>query len=100
MGHDITRQKYKQFITKRARELDTRSVVKQGYGGTSKIDALGYFRRRSDSKTDIVQFDDWMCFDGNRNTVEQNYNFQIDFKEFFSKLSEVQQKVFNLRAKD
>ena len=95
---EITAQKYKHFVTKRSRELDFRSVVKKGYGGDSKIDALGFYQRRPDSETEVVTFNDFLLFQGKSNDVEKNYNFQLDFQKFFSKLNEIQQKVLKFRA--
>ena len=57
---EIKKQDYKCFVTQRAKEVDTRSICKKGYGGTSTIDPLSFFRRRLDVNTEIVEFDEWM----------------------------------------
>ena len=57
---EIKKQEYKCFITQRAKQVDQRSICKKGYGGTSTIDALSFYRRRPDVDTEIVEYDDWM----------------------------------------
>ena len=47
-GKEIKKQEYKCFITQRAKEVDQRSICKKGYGGTSTIDVLSFYRRRPD----------------------------------------------------
>ena len=59
-GKEIKKQEYKYFVTSRAKQVDVRSICKKGYGGTSSIDALSFYRRRPDVDTEIVEFDDWM----------------------------------------
>ena len=36
-GKEIKKQNYKCFVTQRAKEVDTRSFCKKGYGGTSTL---------------------------------------------------------------
>ena len=50
-GHNVKKQSYKCFVTQRAKEVDKRSFCKNGYGGTSQKDVLGYFLRRPDSRS-------------------------------------------------
>ena len=57
---EIKKQEYKCFITQRAKQVDQRSICKKGYGGTSTLDALSFYRRRPDVYTEIVEFDEWM----------------------------------------
>ena len=51
-GKEIKKQDYKCFVTQRAKEVDLRSICKQGYGGTSTIDVLSYFRKRNNVNTE------------------------------------------------
>lgn len=59
-GREIKKQNFKCFVTQRAKQLDIRSVVKCGYGGTSQKDVLGYFLRRPDSKIRVTGLQEWM----------------------------------------
>ena len=59
-GKEIKKQSYKCFVTQGAKEVDVRSYCKKGYGGTSTIDALSFYLRRSDIETQIMSFDEWM----------------------------------------
>jgi len=82
-GKEIKKQEYKCFVTQRAKEVDQRSICKKGYGGTSTIDALSFYRRRSDVDTAIVEFDDWMTFKPwNKESVEEQFSFNVDFKDW------------------
>ncbi len=82
-GKEIKKQEYKYFVTSRAKQVDVRSICKQGYGGTSSIDALGYYRRRPDSPTTVVEFDEWMSSNTwKKESVEDQISFQIDFKDW------------------
>jgi hypothetical protein len=87
-GKEIKKQEYKYFVTSRAKQVDVRSICKKGYGGTSSIDALSFYRRRPDVETEIVEFDDWMTSKPwSRETVENAISFQIDFKEWHGTLT-------------
>ena len=80
---EIKKQEYKCFITQRAKQVDQRSICKKGYGGTSTLDALSFYRRRPDQDTEIVEFDDWMTAKPwSRDAVENQISFQIDFKDW------------------
>jgi hypothetical protein len=87
-GREIKRQDYKCFITQRAKEVDVRSFCKKGYGGTSTIDALSFYRRRPDVETEIVEFDDWMTSKPwKKEDVENQFSFNVDFKDWQETLS-------------
>lgn len=95
-GRSIKKQDYKCFVTQRAKQVDLRSFCKKGYGGTSSIDPLGFYRRRPDSSTSVIEFDDWMTGSvRNKQLVEDNLVFGIDFKEWFSGLTNLQRKILN-----
>ena len=80
---EIKKQEYKCFITQRAKEVDQRSICKKGYGGTSILDVLSFYRRRPDVDTEIVEFDEWMTNKPwKREAVEEQISFQIDFKDW------------------
>lgn len=86
---EIKKQEYKCFITQRAKEVDKRSICKDGYGGTSTIDVLSFWRRRPDVDTHIVELDDeWMTYKPwKREAVEDQLSFNIDFKDWQNTLS-------------
>lgn len=80
---EIKKQEYKCFITQRAKEVDQRSFCKKGFGGTSTLDALSFYRRRPDVNTEIVEFDDWTTNKPwKKEVVEEQISFQIDFKDW------------------
>jgi len=80
---EIKKQEYKCFITQRAKQVDQRSICKKGYGGTSTLDALSFYRRRPDQDTEVVEFDEWMTAKPwSRDAVENQISFQIDFKDW------------------
>jgi len=84
---EIKKQTFKCFVTQRAKQVDQRSICKKGYGGTSTIDALSFYRRRPDVDTEIVEFDEWMTKTWNKQAVEEQISFQIDFKDWQKTLS-------------
>jgi len=87
-GKKIIKQEYKCFITQRVKQVDVRSICKKGYEGTSKIDALSFYRRRSDVDTQIVEFDEWMTAKPwKKKAVEEQLSFNIDFENWQQKLS-------------
>jgi DNA-directed RNA polymerase specialized sigma24 family protein len=68
--------------------VDVRSICKKGYGGTSTLDALSFYRRRPDQDTEIVEFDDWMSAKSwKKEEVEEHLSFNIDFKTWQNTLS-------------
>jgi len=92
-GKEIKKQEYKYFVTSRAKQVDVRSICKKGFGGTSSIDVLGYYRRRSDSPTPVVEFDEWMSSNTwKKESVEDQISFQIDFKDWQKTLTK-QEKI-------
>ena len=96
-GREIKKQDYKCFITQRAKQVDCRSVVKGGGGGTSTMDPLGFYRRRPDSLTPVVAFDDWMTASvRNKQLVDDTLAFNVDFKTFLSQLNNTQKKILDL----
>jgi hypothetical protein len=87
-GREIKRQDYKCFVTQRVKEVDVRSFCKKGYGGTSTIDALSFYRRRQDVETEIVEYDDWMTSKPwKKEAVEEQFSFNVDFKDWQKTLS-------------
>ena len=85
---EIKKQDYKCFVTQRAKEVDTRSICKKGYGGTSTIDPLSFFRRRPDVNTEIVEFDEWMTSKPwKKEAVEEQFSFNVDFKNWQATLT-------------
>ncbi len=85
---EIKKQEYKCFITQRAKQVDQRSICKKGYGGTSTLDALSFYRRRPDQNTEVVEFDEWMTSrPWSREAVEEQISFNIDFKDWQQTLS-------------
>jgi len=82
-GKEIKKQEYKCFITQRAKQVDIRSICKKGYGGTSTIDVLSFYRRRPDVNTEIVEYDEWMTSKPwNKESVEEQFSFNVDFKDW------------------
>ncbi len=57
-GRDIKKNDFKSFVTQRAKEVDMPSICKNGYGGTSQLDPLGFFLRRQDSKISVTELQD------------------------------------------
>ena len=86
-GKEIKKQEYKCFVTQRAKEVDQRSICKKGYGGTSTTDVLSFYRRRPDQPIEVVEFDDWMTRTWNQQTVEEQFSFNVDFKDWQQTLS-------------
>jgi len=96
-GRPIIKQDYKCFVTQRAKQIDCRSVVKGGGGGTSTMDPLGFYRRRPDSPTQVVQFDDWMTGSvRNKEIVDETLAFNIDFKTWIEQLTDLQRNILAL----
>ena len=88
LGREIKKQTFKCFVTQRAKQVDQRSICKKGYGGTSTIDALSFYRRRPDQDTEIVEYDEWMSAKTwKKEAVEERISFQIDFKDWQKTLS-------------
>jgi DNA-binding NarL/FixJ family response regulator len=52
-------------------------------GGTSTLDALSFYRRRSDVDTEVVEFDEWMTNKSCRkDALENQVSFNVDFPEW------------------
>ncbi len=95
-GKEVKKQDYKCFITQRAKEVDTRSFCKKGYGGSSTIDALSFYRRRPDSPTPVVEFDDWMNITAKtKQSIEANLDFAVDYKNWLNKLDDLQRIILD-----
>jgi len=96
-GKEIKKQEYKCFITQRAKEVDKRSICKDGYGGTSTIDVLSFWRRRPDVETQIVELDDeWMTYKPwKKEAVENQISFQIDFKDWQQTLTNEEKNILS-----
>jgi len=81
-GKEIKKQSYKCFVNQRAKEVGKRSICKKGLGGTSTLDALSFYRRRSDVDTEIVSYEEWMTSKPRgKEAVENQLTFNIDFKD-------------------
>lgn len=96
-GKQITKQNYKCFVTQRAKEVDKRSICTKGYGGTSIMDALSFYRRRPDVETEVVSFDDWMTSKprADKEMIENELTFRIDFKDWRRTLDDLQKKILD-----
>jgi hypothetical protein len=94
-GKEIKKQDYKCFVTQRAKEVDKRSICKQGYGGNSISDVLSFYRRRTDAE--IVAFDDWMTSKprADKERIEDEIMFRIDFKDWTATLDDLQKKILD-----
>ena len=93
---EIKKQEYKCFITQRAKEVDQRSFCKKGFGGTSTLDALSFYRRRPDVNTEIVEFDDWTTNKPwKKEVVEEQISFQIDFKDWQQTLTKQEKTILS-----
>ena len=95
-GKEIKKQDYKCFVTQRAKQVDVRSICKKGYGGTSTIDVLSFYRRRPDVDTEIVEFDDWMTSKPwNKEAVEEQFSFNVDFKDWQNSLTKEEKTILS-----
>lgn len=93
---EIKKQEYKCFITQRAKQVDQRSICKKGYGGTSTLDALSFYRRRPDVDTEVVEFDEWMTSKPwKKEAVEEQISFQIDFKDWQQTLTKQEKTILS-----
>ena len=93
----IRKQDFKCFVTQRAKQVDVRSCLKHGYGGTSTLDVLSFYRRRSDSPTPVVEFSDWMCVTPKtKENIEANLAFNVDYKEWLETLNKTQKRILDL----
>ena len=95
-GKKIVKQNYKCFVTQRSKEVDKRSICKKGLGGTSTLDALSFYRRRSDVDTEVVEFDEWMTMKSrSKHTVEETLSFSIDFKDWQKTLTSEEKTILS-----
>ena len=95
-GKEIKKQDYKCFVTQRAKEVDCRSICKKGFGGTSTLDALSFYRRRTDVETEIIEFDEWMTDKSwKKDTVENQLSFNIDFKDWQKTLTSEEKTILS-----
>ena len=93
-GKEIKKQDYKCFVTQRAKEVDQRSICKDGLGGNSIRDVMSFYRRRTDAE--IVEFDDWVVSKPRlKELVEEQISFNIDFKDWTTTLDDLQKKILN-----
>ena len=93
---EIKKQEYKYFVTSRAKQVDVRSICKKGYGGTSSIDALSFYRRRPDQEIEVVEFDDWMTSKPwSHENIENEISFKIDFKDWQNKLTKQEKTILS-----
>jgi len=95
-GKEIKKQDYKCFVTQRAKEVDQRSICKKGYGGTSTIDVLSFYRKRNNVDTEILEYEDWMTNKPwNREAVEEQFSFNIDFKDWQQTLTQKEKTILS-----
>ncbi|MCW8802909.1 MAG: LuxR C-terminal-related transcriptional regulator [Ignavibacteriaceae bacterium] len=105
-GKEVKKQDYKCFVTQRAKEVDQRSFCKKGYGGTSTIDVLSFYRRRPDIETEVVEFDEWMTSKSwRKDAIEEQMSFNVDFKNWQKTLTTQEHTILThliqgYRAKD
>jgi hypothetical protein len=93
-GKEIKKQNYKCFVTRRAREVDKRSICKDGLGGNSIRDVMSFYRRRTDVQ--IVEFDDWVVAKPrSKEMIEEQISFEIDFKDWEATLDDLQKKILD-----
>jgi len=93
---EIEKQNYKCFVTQRAKEVDKRSFCKKGLGGTSTLDVLSFYRRRSDVDTEIVSYEEWMTNKPRgREAVENQLTFSIDFKDWQRTLTSEEKNILS-----
>ncbi len=95
-GKEVKRQDYKCFVTQRAKEVDQRSICKKGFGGTSTLDALSFYRRRPDVETEIIEFDEWMTSrPWKKEALEEQYSFNLDFKDWQQTLTSEEKTILS-----
>ena len=95
-GREIKKQDFKCFVTQRAKQVDIRSVCKDGYGGTSQRDVLGYFLRRPDSKISVTCFQDWMMIPSrSKEAIDAALTFNVDYSRWINRLNDIERKVVN-----
>jgi ATP/maltotriose-dependent transcriptional regulator MalT len=95
-GKEVKKQDYKCFVTQRAKEVDKRSICKKGYGGTSTLDALSFYRRRPDVETEILEFDEWMTSTPwKKEALEEQYSFNLDFKDWQRTLTSEEKNILS-----
>lgn len=95
-GKEIKKQEYKCFVTQRAKEVDQRSICKKGYGGTSTIDVLSFYRKRNNVDTEIVEYEDWMTNKPwNKEAVEEQFSFNVDFKDWQQTLTQQEKTILS-----
>ncbi|UCH66110.1 MAG: hypothetical protein JSW63_02970 [Ignavibacterium sp.] len=82
-------------MAQRAKEVDVRSFCKEGYGGTSTIDALSFYRRRPDV-SEIVEFDEWMTSKPRgKDAVEEQIGTDLDFKDWQQTLTKEEKNILS-----
>lgn len=96
-GKEINKQNFKCFVTQRAKQVDVRSICKKGLGGTSTSDVLGFYRRRPDSPTPVIEFSEWMVNKPwSKEAVESQCDFNIDFQNWQKCLTRIENKILRL----
>ena len=92
-GKEVKKQDYKCYVSQRAKEVDKRSVCKKGYGGTSTLDALSFYRRR---ETEVVEYDDWMTSTPwKKVSLEEQISFNLDFKDWQQTLTSEEKTILS-----
>lgn len=92
-GRKVKKQTYKCFVTQRAKEVDIRSVCKDGYGGTSQMDPLGFFLRRPDSKITVTGLQDWMTIPcKSKEAIDEALTFNVDYSRWINRLNSLEKR--------
>ena len=95
-GREIKKQSFKCFVTQRAKQLDIRSVVKGGYGGTSRIDVLGYYNRRPNSAIFVLNLQEWMPISpATKSANDDSLIFNVDYSRWIKSLSAKQRDILD-----
>lgn len=95
-GKPINKNEFKQFISKRSREVDFRSICPKGLGGTSSIDPLSFVNRRSTSPITVVEFSEWRnVTPKTKENVEANVVFSVDYNDWLQKLSAAHKQILD-----
>ncbi len=97
-GKPIDKNQFKQFVTKRCREIDKRSICKAKYGGTSTLDVLSYYRKRPNSPTPVFQYDEIITAKASiksKQLVDDSLAFAVDYPDFLLKLTAIQKRILD-----
>ena len=75
-------------------EISRPDFIWLGWGST--IDVLGYFRRRPDSSTPVIEFSEWMTVTPRtKENIESNIGFSVDYNDWVEKLSDAYKQILD-----